>query len=314
LQNIKPMSETTAGRILVTGGSGLIGRALTAELATAGYEVVVLSRSPQRVTGLPPGARAAGWDGESADGWGELADGALGLVHLAGEPVAEGRWSEAKKRRIRESRVSSSLAVLSAVRRAATPPRFLLQGSAVGFYGDRGDQVLDETAPPGDDFLADVCRQWEAATEPAVELGVRRALLRTGIVLTADGGALERMLTPFRLGLGGPLGSGRQYMPWIHLADEVAAIRFLAEHDDARGPFNLAAPNPVTNGEFSTELAGALSRPNLLRAPSFALRLAFGEMAQVLLGSQRAVPAALEDLGFSFRFPELRPALADLLG
>jgi hypothetical protein len=307
------MSEA-AQRILVTGGSGLIGRALTADLAADGYEVVVLSRDPRRVTGLPPGARAAGWDAETADGWSDLADGALGIVHLAGAPLVEGRWTDRRKRLIRDSRVVSSEAVVAALRRVDTPPRFLLQGSAVGFYGDRGDEVLDELAAPGEGFLADVCQAWEEATEPAGELGVRRALLRTGVVLAADGGALDKMLTPFKLGLGGPLGSGAQYMPWIHLADEVAAIRFLAEHSDAVGPFNLAAPNPVSNEDFSAALADALSRPHLLRTPAFALHLAFGEMAEVLLASQRAVPSALESLGFQFRFPELRPALADLLG
>jgi len=308
------MSERQRQRILITGGSGLIGRALSAELAAAGYEVVVLSRNPRRVSGLPTGTRAVGWDGETADGWGELADGALGIVHLAGESVAGGRWTESRKRRIVDSRVATSRAVVAALRQAATPPRFLLQASAVGYYGDRGDEVLDELAPSGEGFLADVCRRWEAATEPAGELGVRRALLRTGVVLAAGGGALAKMLTPFKLGVGGPLGSGRQYMPWIHLADEVAAIRFLAEHDDAVGPFNLTAPNPVTNADFAAALAGVLSRPHLLRAPAFALHLGLGEMAELLLASQRAVPAALESLGYSFHFRELRPALADLLG
>lgn len=300
-------------RILITGGAGLIGRALTAELAGAGFEVVVLSRSPERVSGLPAGARAAGWDGETADGWGHLADGALGLVHLAGEGIAEGRWTEAKKRRIRDSRVVSGRAVVAAVEAAAVKPRFLLQGSAVGFYGVRGDEVVDERTGPGEGFLPEVCREWEGATAAVEALGVRRALLRTGVVLAAGGGALPKMALPFRLFAGGPVGAGDQYVPWIHLADEVAAIRFLAEHAEASGPFNLTAPHPVTNGELSSTLGRVLHRPNLLPAPAFALRLAFGEMADLLLTGARVVPRALETLGFTFRFPQLEPALRDLL-
>lgn len=305
---------TDRERILITGGSGLIGRALTADLTAAGYQVIVLSRSPEKVQGLPAGARAAGWDGETADGWSPLADGAAGIVHLAGESVAEGRWSEEKKRRIRDSRIHSSRAVLAAVEAAAVKPRFLLQGSAVGYYGPRGDDVVDETAPAGDDFLAAVAVEWEAATAPAEALGVRRAILRTGVVLSDQGGALPKMALPFRLFAGGPVGSGEQYVPWIHIADEVAAIRFLAERDDARGPFNLTAPEPVTNAGLSRALGKALHRPSLLPAPGFALRLVFGEMADVLLTGQRALPRALTELGFSFRFPAIAPALADLLG
>lgn len=303
-----------AKRILITGGSGLIGRALTADLAAAGYEVVVLSRSPERVTGLPDGARAAGWDAETADGWDDLLDGALGLVHLAGEPVAGGPWTARRKRSIRESRVRSSHAVLEAVRRTQSKPRFLLQGSAVGYYGDRGAEVVVEDAPPGEGFLADVAVEWEAATAAVEELGVRRCVLRTGVVLTAEGGALPRMALPFKLFVGGPLGSGRQYVPWIHLDDEVAAIRFLAETAAASGPFNLTAPEPVTNREFSRQLAAVLGRPNLFRAPKLALHAVLGEMATVLLEGQRAVPAALEALGFRFRHRDVRSALQAELG
>lgn len=299
-------------RVLVTGGSGLIGRALTAELAGAGYEVVVLSRSPQEVHGLPAGARAERWDGETTEAWGHLADGALGIVHLAGESIADGPWTDARKQRIRDSRVLSSRAVLSALREAEERPRFLLQGSAVGYYGPCGDEVVKEAHPRGDDFLARVCAEWEDATVEAAELGVRRAVLRTGVVLTTEGGALPRMALPFKLFLGGPLGSGRQYVPWIHLRDEVAALRFLAEHPSASGAFNLTAPEPVTNRELSKELGRALGRPSLLRAPAFALHLVLGEMADMLLHGQRAVPAALQQLGFEFAFPRLERALADL--
>jgi uncharacterized protein (TIGR01777 family) len=306
-------------RVLVTGGSGLIGRAATAELAAAGFEVVVLSRRPERVRGLPAGARAAGWDGRTAAGWAGLAAGAAGVVHLAGESIAgEGfppaRWTAERKRRLRASRVESTEAVVQAIAAAGVPPRFLLQGSAVGFYGAAGDEVVTEDHPPGAGFLPDLGVEWEGASAAVEGLGVRRAILRTGIVLARDGGALPRMALPFRLFVGGPMGSGRQVVPWIHLADAARAIRFLAERDDARGPFNLAAPHPATNAELSRAIARVLGRPNLFRVPGFALRLAVGELADSLLTGQRAVPRALERLGFRFRFPELEPALRDLLG
>jgi uncharacterized protein len=301
-------------RVLITGGSGFIGRALTAELAAAGYDVVVLSRSPQRVSGLPPGARAAGWDAETADGWGELADGAYGIVHLAGENLASGPWTSARKKRIRDSRVESSRAVLAALGGAAVRPQVLVQASGVDYYGARGAEVVREEEPPGEGFLAEVCVRWEAATAPAEDLGVRRAVARSGVVLDTGGGALPKMALPFKLFVGGPLGSGRQYLSWIHRADEVAALRFLLESPEAAGAFNLTAPEPVTNREFSAEIARHLGRPNLLGAPGFALHLALGDMADMLLHGQRAVPAALERLGFRFRFRDLRAALADALG
>lgn len=304
----------TGRRVLITGGSGLIGRAVTAELAAASYQVVVLSRRPERVRDLPEGARAEGWDGRSSEGWSRLADGAAGIVHLAGENIAGGRWTAARKRRLCASRVESSRAVAAAVASAAIKPGFLLQGSAVGYYGDGGDRVIGEEHPPADDFLGRLCVEWEEASAAVEELGVRRAVLRTGIVLAREGGALLKMALPFRLFAGGPLGSGRQYLPWIHLADVAAAIRFLAEREDAHGPFNLTAPDPVTNEEFSRTLARVLRRPNLFRVPAVALHVALGELAGAMLEGQRAVPRALVRLGFSFRFPRLEPALRDLLG
>jgi hypothetical protein len=305
------MSETR-GRVLVAGGSGLIGRALVPELAAAGYEAVVLSRRPEAVRGLPAGASAAGWDAATADGWGELADGALAVVNLAGESLASWPWTAEKKRRIRDSRVAASGAVMAAIERAARPPRVLLQGSAVGYYGDRGDAVVTEDDPPGDDFLARTCVEWEAVTAPAEARGVRRVLLRTGVVLATEGGALPQMARPFELFVGGPLGDGRQYVPWIHRADEVAAIRWLLERAEAAGPFDLTAPEPVTNRELSRELARALGRPNLIAAPRLALRLLLGEMGAMVLASLRVVPARLTALGFRFRFPRLDAALTDL--
>lgn len=306
-------ADTVPRRILITGGSGLIGRPLTAELADAGYEVVVLSRNPERVRGLPAGARVVGWDAETPSGWGREADGALGIIHLAGENVAGGRWTDAKKQRIWKSRIHSSLAVQAAIHEAELAPRFLIQGSAVGYYGDRGDDVVTEEAPPGEGFLPQVCMEWEESTADVEDVGVRRVVARTGIVLAAEGGALPKMALPFKLYVGGPVGSGRQWMPWIHLHDQVAALRFLAEHETAAGPFNLTAPHPVTNRELSRRLADALGRPCLLPVPGFALHLLFGEMAEVLLEGQRVVPERLQTLGFDFRYPRLEEALRDLL-
>jgi uncharacterized protein len=301
-------------RIVITGGSGLIGRAVARELGGAGYEVVLLTRNTSKVGPLPPNTRAVQWDGRTAEGWGKLLDADTGILHLAGDPVAEGRWTEEKKRRIRDSRVQTGQAVLAAIRQAKSRPKLLLQGSAVGYYGDGGDQVLTESSPPGDDFLARVCVEWEAATAEVSGLGVRRPVLRTGIVLSREGGALPKMILPFRFLAGGPLGGGRQWLPWIHFADEVGAIRFLIEHEEADGPFNLTAPEPVTNRDFSHALGRALSRPSFAPAPGFALRLLLGEMADALLHGQRAVPRRLLDLGYAFRYPEVSTALRSLLG
>lgn len=301
-------------RILITGGTGLIGRALAADLARDGHDVIILSRTPERYTGrLPEGVRAERWDGRTADGWGALADGADAIVNLAGENIAGGRWTAERKRRIRQSRLDAGHAVVQAVEAAAHKPRVVVQASAVGYYGPCGDDIITEDHPPGNDFLADVCVAWEQSTAAVEAHGVRRPILRTGVVLSTEGGALPRMLPPFKFGLGGPLGSGRQWFPWIHIRDEVRAIRFLIEHEDAHGPYNLTAPNPVTNAEFTKALGRVLRRPAFMPVPAFALKLLFGEMATVLLDGQRAVPQRLLDAGFSFTFEEVEQALRDLL-
>jgi hypothetical protein len=300
-------------RIIITGGSGLIGRALARELGSEGHDVVVLTRDPGRAGKLPPGVRAAQWDGRTAQGWSSLLEADTAIVHLAGESVAEGRWTAEKKRRIRDSRVVSGAAVMDAIREAPVRPRVLIQSSAVGYYGPRGDEVIPEDTPPGRDFLAEVCQEWEASTAEAESLGVRRAVARTGIVLAREGGALPVMSLPFKMMIGGPIGDGRQWFPWIHIDDEVGALRFLLEREDARGPFNLAAPHPVTNRELTQTLARTLGRPGFLPAPGFALRIALGEMAESLLTGQRAVPSRLGELGYTFRWPELGPALRNLL-
>jgi len=239
-------------------------------------------------------------------------DEADAVVHLAGESIGAGRWTAGRKRQILDSRVASTQAMTAALLRAERPPRVFVQASAVGYYGSCDDRVITEEAPPGSDFLARVCQEWESASLELETRGVRRIVARTGIVLSAEGGALPRMALPFKLFAGGPAGSGRQWMPWIHLADEVGALRFLLEHEQARGPFNLTATNPVTNREFSSLLGKALHRPSLLPAPALALRLALGEMADLILTGQRAVPNRLLDLGYKFRFPDLDSALQDI--
>ncbi len=304
-------------RIAITGGTGLIGRALGEALLAEGHAVTVFTRRPDLVDRLPPGAEPALWDPTDPVRLAEVLRGADAVVNLVGENLAAGRWTKARKERIRRSRVAAGQALSAAL--AALPagerPRVLLQASAVGYYGPRSDdEPVTEEAPPGHDFLAQVTVAWEASTAPVEELGVRRAILRTGVVLSPRGGALPLLALPVRLFVGGKMGSGRQWVPWIHLADEVAAIRFLLEREDAQGPFNLCAPNPVTNAEMVQALGQVLHRPVWLPVPALALRLALGEMSATVLTGQRAVPQRLLALGFAFRYPTLRPALAHLLG
>ena len=301
--------------ILIAGGTGLLGRALARRLAARGREVVLLSRSAARAAApfdLPPGCRMAAWDGRTAAGWGGLASGAAAIVNLAGESIAGGRWTAARKARIVSSRQQTAAAVVEAIAQAAPPPRVLVQASAVGYYGDRADEVLVETSTPGEGFLAATAVAWEAASSPAESYGVRRVIARTGVVLAREGGAFPKMALPFRLGAGAVLGSGRQWMSWIHIADEVEALAFLIDHPEARGAIHLTAPEPATQTGFSRELAAALHRPLFARAPAWTLRAAMGEMSELVLASQRVVPQRLLELGFRFRFPELATALADL--
>jgi hypothetical protein len=310
-----PAGDGDGSRVIITGGSGLIGRAVAAELAGAGFQVVVLSRRPRpaQALGLPDRVAVTGWDGRSAQGWGQLADGARAIVNLAGASLAGGRWSAERKRLILDSRLHAGGAVLQAVEQAGRKPQVVIQASAVGYYGRRGDEEISEDSPAGEDFLAQVCLAWEASTQAVAGMGVRHVVIRTGIVLSAGEGALPRLALPFRLFLGGRLGSGRQWVSWIHLADEAAAIRFLIEQPAASGAFNLTAPQPVTNAEFGKILGQVLRRPAWLPAPAFALRLALGELATTVLDGQRVVPRRLLQLGFSFRFPQAAPALQDIL-
>jgi hypothetical protein len=234
------------------------------------------------------------------------------IFHLAGEPVAEGRWSDAKKRAIRESRVLGTRNLVAGIKNAAARPKVLVSASAVGYYGDRGDEILTEDAPPADDYLADVCVAWEQEAQHAAELGLRVVTMRIGIVLDQHGGALAKMLTPFKLGIGGPLGNGKMWMPWIHLHDLVSLLMHAAESDHLHGPVNAVGPNAVRNSEFTKAFAAALHRPAFLPIPYFGLRVLFGEFAKILFASQRVVPQAAERSGFNFQFPTIETALAEI--
>jgi len=310
-------------RVIISGGTGLVGRELARSLAEDGQEVIVLSRSPARAAKkLPAGVRAVAWDARSSKGWGELVEGAGAVVNLAGESLAGGsftelvtrRWTAAQRERILLSRVRAGEAITQALVEARVKPPVLIQASAVGYYGSRGDEVLTEEAGPGSDFTAGVCRAWEASTQPVEELGVRRAVVRTaGSVLSLEGGSFPFMLLPYRLFAGGPLGSGRQWFSWIHIRDEARAIRFLIENPQAGGAFNLCAPEPLSNREFGRVLGKVLGRPSWLPVPAFALRLLFGAKAEILLASQRQVPKRLQELGFRWQFPQVEAALRELL-
>lgn len=280
-------------RILVTGGTGLVGSALVPELTQRGHEVVRLAHAE---TG-----QAAGLVGIEA------------VIHLAGENIASGRWTPVKKSRIRDSRVLGTGLLARSLSRLEPPPRVMVSASAVGFYGNRGDETLTEASPVGSGFLAQLCRDWEAATEPARSRGLRIVFLRFGVILSPRGGALAKMLPPFRFGLGGWMGDGRQFLSWIAIDDVVGVIQHVM-NGDLRGPVNAVAPVPVTAREFAKTLGRVLGRPALLAMPALAARLALGEMAkEVLLASQRAEPRLLVASGYPFLYPTLEPALRHLL-
>jgi uncharacterized protein (TIGR01777 family) len=297
-------------KALVTGATGFIGRKLIARLERP----VVLSRNAEKARQTLADVEAYSWDAERTPAPARAFEGVDVVFHLAGEPVAEGRWSDEKKRRIRESRRLGTKNLVEGMRQSDHKPGVLVSASAVGYYGDRGDEILDEQSPPGNDFLAQVCREWEAAALAAQELGLRVTNPRIGIVLGNGGGALEKMLPPFRLGLGGRLASGRQWMPWVHVDDIVGMLLYAAQQESLRGPFNAVAPHPCTNREFTQQLASALHRPALFPVPALALKIAVGEFGQILLASQRAIPRAIQAAGYQFAYPELRGALAAIVG
>lgn len=294
-------------RIVMTGGTGFIGQALCPMLASAGHEVVVLSRSvdPPRPSGVSAVVANLG----SLD-----ADDFDAVINLAGAPIGDARWTAARKRLLVASRVHTTAQLVAWMKEAQRPPTVLLSASAVGYYGDQGDRPVTEETPPRDGFTHELCEAWERESLKAQSLpGVRVCLVRTGVVLDRDGGALLKMLPAFRTGVGGRLGSGRHYFPWIHRQDMASIYAWLLSNDQARGAYNASAPNPVTNAEFARALGRALGRPTVLPMPRAALKLLFGEMSEILLVSDRMLPGRLLDEGFPFRYPELEGALAAIL-
>jgi uncharacterized protein (TIGR01777 family) len=300
------MAPLESARVLVTGASGLLGRALVPSLKSRGFEITRLVRGPAT------GNDQIQWN-PSRPIPADAISGFDAVIHLAGESIV-GRWTLAKKARIRESRVTGTRNLVQSLVKAARPPRTLIVASAVGYYGNRDDEILNEKSSSGSGFLAEVCREWEAACHPAIDAGIRTVQIRTGIVLSTEGGALKQMLLPFRMGVGGRLGSGRQWMSWIHIQDHIAAVHHILKNDLLQGPVNLVGPKPITNAEFTETLASVLSRPAIFPVPAFGMKLIFGQMAEeVLLGSQRVEPARLVNSGYPFQYSELRKALEALL-
>lgn len=301
-------------RILISGSTGLVGSAVADVLAHQGHEIIRLIRPgtvlPREQPTSPPEPRHVVWNPETGV-LDSRAEGSDVFIHLAGASIAGHRWTQAWKRELRESRVSTTRSLLASLRQFRQPPRIFIAASAIGFYGDRGDEELTESSPAGSDFLARLTADWEAESSRAADFGARVVILRFGIVLARRGGALPRMAFPFRLGLGGKIGSGRQWMSWIALEDIVAIVRFSLETNLLSGVANVVAPTPVQNGDFTATLGRVLHRPAILPAPGFALRIALGEMADsLLLASQRVYPGKLQRLGYRFLYPELQPALA----
>jgi uncharacterized protein (TIGR01777 family) len=295
-------------KITITGASGLIGRRLMKVLGGEGHSLHVLSRHAG--TNLPAGVRISTWDPVKSEPPAESLSEADAIIHLAGEPVAQ-RWTEDAKRRIGDSRVLGTRHLVQALSKQSGRPA-LICASAIGYYGSRGDEVLTESSPPGSGFLPEVCEAWEKEAQAAETLGMRVVRVRTGIVLDARGGALQRMLPPFRFGMGGRLGNGNQWMSWIHLNDLAGIFKFALENP-VSGAINGVAPNPVTNADFTRALASTVRRPAIFPVPEIALRTLFGEMSEILLASQRVQPRAAQTAGFSFRFQQLPSALSDVL-
>lgn len=305
-------------RVTIAGGSGLIGRELTARLVANGDAVTILSRNPDKVLRLPSGAKALRWDGTSLQEWSHVIEDTDAIVNLTGENLSgEGflpsRWTKDRKIRLVKSRVNSGLVLTKAIQAAGTRPSVFVQASGIGFYGTRQDKTLTELDSSGDDFSANLCKEWEASSQPVETLGVRRVITRNGVVLSTKGGALPLILLPYKLFVGGPMGDGRQVYSWIHIEDEVSAIIYLIHNNNAKGVFNLTSPNPVTNYEFGKTIGKVMKRPHYFTLPAFAMRLAFGEVASMVLEGQRVVPQKLLAAGFTFKFPTLDAAIKDLL-
>jgi uncharacterized protein (TIGR01777 family) len=300
--------------VAIAGATGLVGTALAASCGRDGIPVAALVRDVARAAERLPSATLHAWDATRGPPPETAFAGVDVVVNLAGESIADGRWSEARKKLLRDSRVVGTRALVDALRGLEQRPRLFISASGTGYYGDRGAEILTETAGPGRGFLAELARDWEAEAMKAAEIGMRVVILRNGVVLSKTDGILRKILPPFRVGLGGKIGRGTQWMPWIHLEDEIGLIRYAMAHETVQGPLNAVAPEPATNAEFVRAVGEALGRPTVMTAPAFALRLAFGSMTdELLLASQRAMPVRTLETGYTFRHPLLRPALAALL-
>lgn len=304
------MSDTK--RVIVTGATGLIGKALCKQLSLQGYDIVVFSRNPEKARGSLPGA-VVQWSPAEEGEWFSAIDGAYGIIHLAGASVFGKRWSDSYKQEIRDSRVIGTRGIVNAIAAAKTKPSVFISGSAIGYYGFRDDTMIDEDASPGNDFLARVCAEWEQEGARAEEYGTRTVLLRTGIVLDAKEGALAQMVPLFKMFMGGPIVPGTQWFSWIHRDDEVGIIMHALEDERIKGPLNATAPEPQTNSDFSASLGKVLGRPSWLPAPGFGLKIVLGEVADMLTEGQRVMPRKAEQMGYEFLFPSSEEALRDLL-
>lgn len=301
-------------KVLVAGGTGFLGRSIVRTLLDAGHHVVVLSRSPEAArNSLPPAVAVEHWDGATTQGWGHHVDGADAILNFAGASIGEGRWTARRKEKIVKSRLDAGRAIGEAIRQASAKPAVLISASGVGYYGNVPEGEVAEDGPPGNDFLARVCIRWEAAAAEAGKYGVRVAMFRMAVVLGDDGGVLSRMSVPFRLFIGGPLGSGRQWFPWIHRDDVVGAVVHVLAHRDLSGPINVAAPETVTMEQFCSAIGTAMGRPSWARVPAFLLRALLGEMSITVLGGQRVIPRKLLESGFAFKYPGLIGALRDIM-
>ncbi len=299
-------------RVLVAGGTGFIGSALVRALRGDGHSVTVLTRNPDKAR-LPDGVRAAGWDARSPAGWGHLIEETDAVVNLVGENLGGGLWTAKRKQRIRDSRINAGRAISQAIQAARQRPAVLVQSSGIGYYGFSGDTFVDEASPAGSDWLAQVSVAWEDSTRAVEDLGVRRVVARNALVLHGREGIFPLVLLPFRLFVGGPIGSGRQWFPWIHLDDAVQATLFLIKNQDASGVYNFSAPDPVTNDKLGKTIARVMRRPYYFPVPAIAMKTVLGELSTLVLEGQRAVPARLQELGYIFRFPTMEGALIDLL-
>lgn len=301
-------------KIVLAGGSSFIGRPLVKTLLDAGHEVILLTRWPTTVDlGSSDLLQIEGWDGQTLSAWTRQLDGADAVINLAGEPIAAKRWTRAQKARIKESRINTTKNIVDAIGTAEERPTVLINASAVGYYGNVEKGEVTEEHPPGSGFLAETCVHWESETQNAVYLGLRVVRLRMGVVLGEGGGALQKMILPFNIFMGGPLGSGKQWFPWVHRDDVVGVILYALENAHLHGPLNVTAPEPVTMKQFCQRLGQVMHRPSWASVPAFVLRLFLGEMSEMLLTGQKAVPKKLKEAGYSFKYPKLAEALKSIL-